>query len=280
MNAMHAMGYRAVLTGATGGLGQEIARLLAPHCAALVLVGRDPARLAALAREARTHGVPARALPADLTDASGREAVRRAAAEIPGGIDLLVNNAGAGEFAWLADQSDEAIERVMQLNVVATMQLTRRLLPLLLAQPAARIVNVGSIFGHLGYPGYAAYSASKFALRGFSEALRRELADTPVRVGWFAPRAARTTMNRAAVSALNAELGVAMDEAAVVAEAFVEFLQHPARERLLGMPERLFARLNQVVPGLVDRALRRQLPVIRRHARGEPSPSSTQGAQS
>ena len=276
---MSAAGHRALLTGATGGLGQEIATRLAPHCASLVLVGRDPGRLGTLARKVRTRGAPARAVTADLTDAAGREAVRRAAAEMPGGIDLLINNAGAGEFAWLADQSDEALEHLMQVNVVATMQLTRRLLPLLLAQPAARIVSIGSIFGHLGYPGYAAYSASKFALRGFSEALRRELADTPVRVSWFAPRAARTAMNRAAVSALNAELGVAMDEPAAVAEAFVDFLEHPARERLLGMPERLFARLNQVVPGLVDRALHRQLPVIRRHARGEPSTSSTQGAQ-
>ncbi len=274
---MNAAGYRAVLTGASGGLGQAIARALAPHCDSLALVGRDAARLAPLARELRAIGLAARAVPADLTDTAGREAVRRASAEVPGGVDLLVNSAGAGEFAWLVDQSDEALQRVVQVNVVATMQLTRRLLPLLLAQDAAHIVNVGSIFGHLGYPGYAAYSASKFALRGFSEALRRELADTPVRVSWFAPRAARTAMNRAAVAALNAELGVAMDDPAAVAEAFVEFLRHPARERLLGMPERLFARLNQVVPGLVDRALRRQLPVIRRHARGEPSPSSTQG---
>jgi short-subunit dehydrogenase len=271
-------GHRALLTGATGGIGQAIAHRLAPHCASLLLVGRDAARLAALARGAGAGATHVRTLVADLTQAQGREAVRRKAAETPGGIDLLVNNAGSGGFAWLSDQSDEALERMVQINVVATMQVTRRLLPLLLAQRGARIVNVGSIFGHLGYPGYAAYSASKFALRGFSEALRRELADTPVRVSWFAPRAVRTAMNRAAVSTLNAELGVAMDEPAAVAEAFVEFLRQPGRERLLGMPERLFARLNQVVPALVDRALRRQLPVIRRHARGESSPTSTQGA--
>ena len=268
----------AVLTGATGGIGRAIAVRLAPHCETLLLVARDAAKLARLKHEIEAAGGKCRTVAADLTTAAGREAVARAAAETPGGIDLLVNNAGAGEFAWLADQSDEALERVVRLNVLAPMQLTRRLLPLLLAQGAARIVNVGSIFGHLGYPGYAAYSASKFALRGFSEALRRELADGPVRVTWFAPRSTRTAMNRDAVGALNAELGVAMDDPAAVAKAFMDHLRRPARERLLGMPEGLFARLNQIVPGLVDRALRRQLPVIRRHARGEPPQPSSQGA--
>jgi short-subunit dehydrogenase len=146
------------------------------------------------------------------------------------------------------------------------MQLVRRLLPLLERQPEACIVNVGSIFGYLGYPGHAAYCASKFALRGFSEALRRELADGPVRVLYFAPRATRTAMNGEHLCALNAELGVAMDDPAQVAQALLRLLRRPARERLLGMPERFFARLNQVLPGLVDRALRRQLPTIRRHS--------------
>jgi short-subunit dehydrogenase len=270
--------YRAVLTGATGGIGRAIAVRLAPHCEMLLLVGRDAAKLAQLQRELESAGGKCRVVAADLTAAAGREAVARAVAALPRGIDLLVNNAGAGEFAWLADQSDEALERVVRLNVLAPMQLTRRLLPLLLAQGAARIVNVGSIFGHLGYPGYAAYSASKFALRGFSEALRRELADSPLRVSWFAPRSTRTAMNRDAVGALNAELGVAMDDPEAVAEAFMRLLHHPVRERLLGMPEGLFARLNQIVPGLVDRALRRQLPVIRRHARGDTPPPTSQGA--
>jgi len=275
---MSAPRYRAVLTGATGGIGHAIALRLAPHCASLLLVARDAARLARLQGEIEAAGATCRVVAADLTTASGRDAVARAAAAAPQGTDLLINNAGAGEFAWLADQDDAALERLVRLNVLAPMQLTRRLLPLLLAQPAARIVNIGSIFGHLGYPGYAAYSASKFALRGFSEALRRELADGPVQVSWFAPRATRTAMNRDAVGALNAELGVAMDDPAAVAAAFLDHLRRPARERLLGMPESLFARLNQLVPGLVDRALRRQLPVIRRHARGEPPHSSSQGA--
>jgi len=249
--------YRAILTGASGGIGRAIAAALAPHCSELLLVGRDASRLAASAAAA---GPVAHTLIADLATAAGRDAV-----SLPG-LNLLVNNAGAGDFAWLADQSDATLARIVETNVLAPMQLTRRLLPELARQPEAWIVNVGSIMGYLGYPGHAAYCASKFALRGFSEALRRELADGPVRVLHLAPRATRTAMNGAGVCAMNAELGVAMDDPALVARELLRLLERPARERLLGMPEALFARLNQLVPGLVDRALRRQLPIIRRHA--------------
>ena len=249
--------YRAVLTGASGGIGREIARVLGPHCDELVLVGRDARRLA---ESAAAAGPGARTVVADLAQPAGRDAVA-----LPG-INLLVNNAGAGAFAWLEGQSDDALERIVRTNVLAPMQLTRRLLPELRRQREAWIVNVGSIMGYLGYPGHAAYCATKFALRGFSEALRRELADSAVRVLHLAPRATRTAMNGAGVCALNAELGVAMDEPALVARELLALLERPARERLLGMPERLFARLNQVLPGLIDRALRGQLSIIRRHA--------------
>lgn len=255
--------YRAILTGASGGIGSELAVALAPRCERLLLVGRDRARLAATAAAA---GPTASILAADLNSPDGRDAVAQAL-EHP---NLLVNNAGANDFAWLEGQSDAALERIVQTNVLAPMQLTRRLLPALERQPEAWIVNVGSIMGYLGYPGHAAYCASKFALRGFSEALRRELADGPVRVLYFAPRATRTAMNGAALHALNEELGVAMDDPAAVAREFMRLLERPARERLLGMPEGLFARLNQLLPGVVDRALRRQLSIIRRHA---PAPS-------
>lgn len=266
---MSAPRFRAVLTGATGGIGRAIAEQLAPQCKALLLVARDAAKLEALARGIDAAGTRCLAVPADLATRAGRDAVARAAAALPGGIDLLINNSGTSEFAWLEDHTDEMLERILRVNALAPMQLSRALLPLLAAQPAARIVNVGSIFGYLGYPGHAAYCASKFALRGFSEALRRELAGGPVRVTYFAPRSTQTAMTGAAERAMNAELGVAMDAPQAVAAALLDTLRSGAAERLLGMPERLYARLNQVLPGLVDGALRKQLPVIRRHARGE-----------
>ncbi len=254
--------YRAVLTGASGGIGRAIAAALAPHCDALLLVGRDAARLAETARAA---GPVARTLVADLATPAGRAAVA-----LPR-VNLLINSAGAGDFAWLAQQDDATLERIVETNVLAPMQLTRRLLPQLAREPEAWIVNVGSIMGYLGYPGQAAYCASKFALRGFSEALRRELADGPVRVLHFAPRATRTSINGAELDALNAELGVAVDDPAKVAQELLRLLRRPARERLLGMPEKLFARLNQILPGLVDFGLRQQLSTIQKHLPRRPS---------
>lgn len=257
--------YQALLTGASGGIGRAIAAALAPHCDDLLLVGRDESRLAEAAAACGPH---ARVIAADLTTPAGRDAVAGRA----GNLNLLINNAGASDYAWLAEQSDATLSRILETNALVPMQLSRRLLPLLERAPQAWIVNVGSIFGYLGYPGYAAYSASKFALRGFSEALRRELADGPVRVLYFAPRATRTPMNGPGLCALNAELGVAMDEPAAVAGELLRLLHRPSRERLLGMPEALFARINQLLPGLVDWALRRQLSAIRRHSTEGGSP--------
>lgn len=266
--------HRAILTGASGGIGAAIAAAIAPHCAALLLVGRDTARLEEVRDAVARPGLYCRVIACDLTTADGREAIANAAAAVPHGPNLLINNAGTGEFTWFADQNDESITRILGINTLAPMLLTRRLLPLLQGQRAATVVNVGSIFGYLGYPGCAAYSASKFALRGFTEALRRELADGPVRVVYFAPRATRTALNGAAVNALNERLGTAMDPPERVAEALMRLLKRPVRERLLGMPERLFAKVNQILPALVDNGLRKQLDVIRSHARrGVPRPA-------
>jgi short-subunit dehydrogenase len=269
---MRAERSRALITGAGGGIGAAIATALAPHCDTLVLAGRDLGRLMATERAVAREGLQCIAVAVDLTTAAGRDAVVRAATEA--GVDLVINNAGTSEFAWFSDQADDAIARVLGTNALAPMLLTRRLLPLLQSRKAATIVNVGSIYGYLGYPGFASYSASKFALRGFSEALRRELADGPVRVVYFAPRATQTPLNSAALVALNEQLGTAMDPPAKVAQALMRLLRRPRRERLLGMPERWFARINQWLPGLVDAGLRRQLETIRTHARrGRPRPA-------
>lgn len=131
-------------------------------------------------------------------------------------------------------------------------------------------MNLGSTFGSIGYPGFATYCASKFALRGFSEALRRELADTPIKVLYIAPRATRTGMNTQSVVALNDELNVAMDDPKTVAAQIAAALQYEHELLYLGWPEKFFVRLNSLLPGIVDRALRKQLPVVQRFARQRP----------
>ncbi|THG83317.1 SDR family oxidoreductase [Pseudomonas sp. A-1] len=256
---------RILLTGATGGIGQQLAEHLCAGGARLLLVGRQPERLAQLVERCRGR---AESVCADITQGAGRDAVLQAARRI-GGVNLLINAAGVNHFSLLEQHDEEAIAALVQLNVTATLQLTHRLLPMLRQQERALVVNIGSTFGSIGYPGFAAYCASKFALRGFSEALRRELADTRVKVMYVAPRATRTSMNEQSVVAMNDELKVAMDDPAWVAEAVVAAIGRESEELYLGWPEKLFVRLNSLLPRVVDQALRKQLPIIQRFARGK-----------
>jgi short-subunit dehydrogenase len=125
---------------------------------------------------------------------------------------------------------------------------------------------MGSGFGSIGFAGYCGYSASKFALRGFSEALRRELADTQIDVLYLAPRATLTDMNPDEAVALNNELGNTMDTPERVASELMMLLNNAQRTRYIGWPERFFITLNNLFPSLVDKALNKQLPAIRRQA--------------
>lgn len=254
---------RALVTGASGGIGQALVEQLHARGAELLLVGRQVDALDALTRRL---GVRVRAVEADLGQREGRDAVL-AAARAFGGVNCVINAAGMNRFGLLESQDDESIAQIIDLNVTATLQLTRRLLPLLREQPRALLVNVGSTFGSIGYPGFATYCASKFALRGFSEALRRELADSRIKVLYIAPRAARTAMNSGPVVAMNERLKVAMDEPRAVAAQIVAAIGREREELYLGWPEKLFVRLNSLLPRVVDQSLRKQLPIIKRFAR-------------
>jgi short-subunit dehydrogenase len=175
---------------------------------------------------------------------------------------VLVNNAGVASFGAFAKMRPEDLEQSFAVNTLAPMQLCRALLPHLQRQPAAHIVNIGSVFGAIGYPGHAAYSATKFALRGFSEALRRELGDGALRIHYLAPRATRTSFNCAAVEELNAQLAVTTDPPERVAAAVCRMLETGQTEATIGWPEKLFVRINALLPWMVDRSLARQLPII------------------
>jgi short-subunit dehydrogenase len=264
---MKAADMRVVLTGASGGIGRALAGELHARGASVMLVGRDLRTLARLLGELGELGGESERLQAcvaDLSTESGRHEVAARAAAWR--CNVLINNAGLGEFRFIDEQTDAGLERLFAVNVLAPMQLTRTLLPYLRSQPRAAVLNIGSVFGSLAYPGFAAYSASKFALRGFTEALRRELADTHVTVQYLAPRATRTGMNASAVEQMNAELGVAMDPPELVARAAREMLESGRGEAVLGWPEKLFVRINALLPRVVDGSLRKQLPIIRRHA--------------
>ena len=254
-------GARILLTGASRGIGRELARRFAGRGARLVLVGRDSSAVAAVCNEIFALGGRADSIAFDLAAATGHAAVVERARVILGGIDLLVNNAGVSSFEALERQSAETIARIAATNLVAPMLLARAALPHLAA--GARIVNVGSMFGSIGFPHCAAYSATKFGLRGFSEALRREVAARGIGVTYVAPRAARTEANSAALYRFAARTGMAMDAPADVAEGIIDAIERGQAERFFGGPEPFFARLNALLPRLVDRALGKQARIGR-----------------
>jgi len=251
---------RVVLTGASGGIGLAIATALCASGARVLAVARHNEALLPLIERYPQHLCW---IAADLTFLADRRKVL-AAAEAIGGINLLINAAGVNHFAMLEQLDDSEITAMLAVNISAPICLTKLLLPLLKQAASAMVVNVGSTYGSIGYPGYASYCASKFALRGFSEALRRELADTRVGVLYVAPRATRTSMNSPAADALNRALKANVDDPQTVASAVIHAIIGDRRELYLGWPERFFVGLNSLLPNLVDRGLRKQLPLVRR----------------
>ena len=251
---------RVVLTGASGGIGLAIATALCASGAHVLAVARHRAPLEALLAQ---YPEQLCWVGADLTFLNDRRKVL-AAAEAIGGVNLLINAAGVNHFAMLEQLDENEINGMLALNITAPICLTKLLLPMLKQAASAMVVNVGSTYGSIGYPGYATYCATKFALRGFSEALRRELADTRVGVLYVAPRATQTRMNSPAAQALNDALKSNVDEPHSVAAAVLKAIANDRRDLYLGWPERFFVRLNSLLPNLVDRGLRKQLPLVRR----------------
>jgi short-subunit dehydrogenase len=170
------------------------------------------------------------------------------------------------DFGSFRDSDPGTLHQLLQVNVEAPMQLARAVLPGMLERGHGRIVNVGSTFGSIAFPFFAAYSASKFALRGYSQALRRELAGSGVGVTYVAPRAVNTPLNPAVVHEMAAQGLMHMDEPGPVALAILRAIEQERGEVYLGFPEKLFARLNALWPSLVDLALRRQLPSLQSFA--------------
>jgi short-subunit dehydrogenase len=255
-----------VLTGASGGIGAATARALVAAGARVLLVARDGARLAKLA-DALSHRArdgQAAAFAADLATARGRVQLRDLA--IARRVNVLINNAGTPCFGALGETDDARIAEVITTNLVAPMALTRALLPHLAAQPRAIVLNVGSTLGRLALPGFSVYSASKFGLRGFTEALRRELDGSRIGVLYLAPRSTKTAFNDDRVTAFNRATGTREDPPEAVAAAIVRMIERGTPERQLGFPERFAVHVNGLVPRWLDGAFAKHRAELARPA--------------
>ena len=242
-------GKTVLITGAGSGIGAALAFEADRLGHRLILVGR---RAEALQETAGSLSQPPVIVAADLTTPEGRADVAAAVAET--GLDILINNAGMVPSGPLGQISDADIADALALNITAPIALSRDLLPQLAAAPGGQLVNMGSVFGDIGFPFFALYSTTKFGLRGFSDAIRRELAPQGIAVTYIAPRATRTgaTQN---FNALIGPMSMTLDTPEAVARHAWRAITARKREQFPPSRERLFVALQRIAPRLIDKNL-------------------------
>ncbi len=250
---------RALVTGASSGIGEATVRLLAREGYRVALLARRIDRLEALARELPRpdqHLV----LPCDLTDPSALEAAFSRAGEVFGGLDLLINNAGMGYRARVAELEPELLARLMATNVSAVLLCCRAALPLLRRGTRPVVVNVSSVLGRRGFPTQAAYAASKAAVCSIGESLRLEWEDDAIAVCTLAPGLTRTEILRVQPNPSRlADPDLAQAAAPeIVALAVLDLDRRPQPERFLLRKWRWLGALSVLAPRLADRLLSRR----------------------
>lgn len=255
---------KILMTGAAGGLGQEIARQLAKHGTQLILLDRNAERLTQLAHEIQQSGGRAVSIVNDFSAENAAEAIIQEITQTIGDVDMLINSAGVLDFTYFVAQNPARISQIIYVNAIVPMLLARAVLPSMVARNAGHIVNIGSIFGSIGFPHYASYSASKFALRGFSQALRRELFDSNIKITYVAPRAIQTAINNDASTEMMRATNTAMDDPKQVAAEVIRAIIQQKDEYYIGQPESFFAWLNGLFPNLVGGGLKKPTIIARK----------------
>ncbi|MDQ6960404.1 MAG: SDR family oxidoreductase [Mariprofundaceae bacterium] len=252
-----------LLTGAAGGMGCLLAQALHDRGAKLALVDANAGSL----KEVANSMEHAHAIVGDLSTAKGCRSIADAAVEALAQVDILINLAGLMSFRCFEDEDEDVVERIIQVNLLGAMRLTRALLPDMLKRNHGRIINVGSVFGSIGFAYFTAYSASKFGLRGFSEALRREVHDTRIKVMYVAPRAVKTPLNTGRIMRMGKATKMNMDTPERVVKRTLRAIDNDRKEVYIGFPESLFVQINVRFPRLVDKALAAQNRIARKFAK-------------
>jgi short-subunit dehydrogenase len=245
-----------VITGASSGIGAATAWRFAQEGYRVVLAARRFDRLEALAKKIITSGGQAYPVLTDITKLTDIHQLVLATIEKYDQIDLLFNNAGFGRLSWLESLDPvNDIEAQIQVNLLGVIQTTRAVLPVMIEQRRGHIINMASVAGLIAAPTYSIYAATKFALRGFSEALRREVSGYGIKVSVIYPggvatefsehigmrrKSGITTPNRMRLSAEQ------------VAEAVWRLSEKPKRSMVIPPIYRAATVFNALFPGLVD----------------------------
>jgi len=248
----------ALVTGASGGIGEELARLFAADGHDLVLVARSRDKLARLAEELEgKHGVSANVLPADLARAQSPQEIFEETEGAGLRVDALVNNAGFGSYGLFAETDLKQELEMLQVNVVALTHLTKLFLPAMLARRRGYVMNVASTAAFQPGPLMAVYYASKAYVLSFSEALSNECEGTGVRVSALCPGPTETGFVAAAGMGDSKLFDRAVMDARTVAEAGYRGLLDGKAVVIPGFRNNLLARSIGFFPrGLVTKVVR------------------------
>jgi short-subunit dehydrogenase len=260
-----------IITGASSGIGAATARQFAQAGYCVVLAARRVERLQALADDVSQGGGEVLIVPTDVCQIEDIEKLVNSALDRFGRIDVLFNNAGIGRFNWLEDLAVEDIENLIRINLMGLIYTTRAVLPYMIKRRSGSIINMASIAGLIGSPTYSIYAASKFAVRGFSEALRREVAVFGIHVSGIYPGAVSTEF--ASHTRAKRKTGITTPKAlrlssADVARAVVGLVQRPRRMLVLPWYMHLAVWINSLFAWLVDWVVERRFVARERDLSG------------
>lgn len=273
-------GTTAVITGATSGIGRETALQFARGGVSVVVAGRREERLRQLVSEIESTGGQALGVVTDVAEQDQVDRLIESAVEGFGRIDTLVNNAGVA-FAGRFDQMTlEDFRRVMDVNFWGAVYASKAVVPRMREQRGGGvIINVSSIFGKRGMPFQTAYCASKFALAGFSEALRAEVMSNGIDVSTIFPGAVETEIFESAANQTGMELPsfVPKFPAKALARIIVQTARFPQPEVVMALDAQAINFFNTLAPGLMDLALGWSVPLIEGMRRGAASTTTNSG---
>jgi short-subunit dehydrogenase len=220
-----------LITGASSGFGKDAAYLFAAEGAKVILAARRLDRLQKLANAIQMAGGEAFAVPVDVTQRAEIDLMVRTVIEIYEQIDILFNNAGFGRLDWLEGlEPDREIDTQIQVNLSGLIHVTRAVLPYMMRRHSGHIINMSSIAGWLAVPSYTIYSATKFGVRGFTTALRREVAPFGIKVSGIYPGPAHTEFGWGARKNRRPKwLNMFFIDSETVSHRVIQLAKHPRR---------------------------------------------------
>lgn len=257
-------GMRVLITGASQGIGRALAELAAKRGMKVLAAARSIDLLEKLSEELRKQGHALEVVQADVASEAGRAAMVTAAKTKFGGLDILVNNAGIGATGHFADSEPEVLRQIIETNFFGTVETTRAFLPMLREGKLPALVNVSSILGKRAIAGRSLYSASKFAVEGWTQAIRAEFARFDIDVITINPGLTQTNFSQNMLEKkgkiqLDHMRGMTSEQ---VAEATLDAMARGKKTVNLTFKGKLLLFANRFMPGLIDRISRKKVREI------------------